>query len=385
MIKFFENSTDIIYCFVDNTQSYSSAWTKEIIKNISDYTISKLSYTGVSLVQSENENEMLRYAAECNYKHAVVFTTGTEFINGDSFFNNVNELTNTDYFIYGHILDRKDAYYELHHQSYLINIEKYKLLGMPTVGKTELGNPFITFIPVRSEENIHDDYTPLWISNSSNTQQYSHRLHGWNIISQALTHGYNINAWPETVRQNKIHYYPENSNLFNENIIKIYKKYNHCQDTFVHTSGTDELNELHGFKQIVTTASGNWWEKYATDDTEVILYDYNQASLDYWKEHTSHNNVKFIKCDILTDNLLDYVSDLPSTLINLSNIFMYEGTVALQNLETRVSREQFYMNNIQHAKLLITGNAAAGFTNKNYYNMEDLIKPTWHIGDWNEK
>lgn len=383
MINFFENNKDILYCFVDNTNSYDSAWTKEVIKNISDYTISNLYHKGLSLVQSENEDEMLQYAAAQGYKHALVFSTGTEFIDGDNFFMTVSNLSTTDYFIYGHILDRKEAYYELHHQCYLINIEKYIALGLPSIGGVMLGHSDNFVEPVRSVDNLHDDYTPLWIKQGKSFKKYHHKLHGWNIINKGLAYGYSIDAWSKDARQQKIHYYPENIKLFNENINQIYKKYNYCQTTFVHTTGTEDIYNLAEYKQIVTPASSDWWKQFAQSDTEIILYDYNLQSLEYWKNNTKDYNVTYVHCNLLTDNLLEYINDVDSTFVNLSNIFSYEGTVALYSLEHRLSRENYYLNNLKKATVVITGSASAGFINKKGATIRDLKKPTWHIGEWN--
>lgn len=383
MIKFFENNNDTLYCFVDNTNEYKSSWIKDIIKNISDYTISNLWSKKLSLVQSENEDEMLNYAANNGYKNALVFSTGTEFINGNSFFSNVAELTKSDYFIYGHILDRKDAFYELHHQCYLINIEKYIKLNRPKIGITSLGSTAKFNKPITSISTIHDDYTPRWIKKGNSRKLYNHKLHGWNIIAAGLEANYTINAWPEEARANKMHYYPESSELANTNLLKIYKKINYCQSSFVHKSGTDSIDDAYSFKTIVTPASNNWWEKFVTDNTEIVLYDYNQESLDYWQTITKHRNIRYINCNLLTENLLDYIEDNDQTLINLSNIFCYEGSAALYSLEYRLFRENFYRKSVKYAKLVITGNAAAGFADSFPCNIRDLKKPTWHISEWN--
>ena len=49
------------------------------------------------------------------YDYAVVFTPDTEF-QGESFFKHLHKLIEQDFYIAGHILDRKDGYYELHEQ-----------------------------------------------------------------------------------------------------------------------------------------------------------------------------------------------------------------------------------------------------------------------------
>jgi hypothetical protein len=394
VIEFKSKSNPIAFCFIDNTSQYDSAWTRELIKNLSDYTISNLSMKGYNVYQSENEDSALSRVTELGYEYALVFSTGTEFINGDNFFKEIESLINTDFYIYGHILDRGDSYYELHHQCYLINLKKYRELGCPEIGKIELGKSHRQISPNRSIENIHDDYTPLWINPGKYDQIYSHKLHGWNIISKILEAGGFITAFDDRVRNNKKHYYPENQKEFLKHISWAYHRYRYCATEFVHTDNT-EIIECYdnNYDQIITPASSSWFVKYIKKDrpTTVVYYDYNQKSLDYWKSNApSLDNVDyiFIKIDLLGNYNSDQIIINPEkkTLINLSNIFCYEGTAMFSSLEYRLQKEKEIINMIpDHWTVVSSINSTQGFSTDYNVKITQLIKPTWHFGsDWNE-
>ena len=378
----------IAFCFIDNTHTYQSAWSTELIKNLSDFCISNIVNKGYDIFQSQNEDAALKHAVSQGYKHAVVFSTGTEFINGDSFFKQIEELTKTEYAIYGHILDRGDAYYELHHQCYLINLEVYKQLNYPKVGNTELGNSHSKYMPIRSESNIHDDYTPLWITQGNVLSQYQHKLHGWNIVSVMLDHNHKIFTFDESIRIHKKHYYPENQTEFLKHVSWAYSRYNYCANEFVHLKNTEHFSTDKKYKQIITPASGDWFIDYIDTNSHctVVLYDYNQKSLDYWKDNVPKvDNVsyEFLKIDLLGINNKSLITNQePNTLLNLSNIFCYEGTAMFSSLEYRLQKEQELLEIIpKEWSVAFSSRSALGFS-KESNSINDLKKPTWHITDW---
>jgi hypothetical protein len=327
-----------------------------------------------TIYQWIDEDALLRHACNKGHKWAVVFSTGTEFINGDAFFDAVQSMIKKDFFIAGHVLDRSDAYYELHHQCYLINLEKYKELGWPVVGEQELGSKHIQYIPERSDDNIHDDYTPLTVNYGNYTrEEYQHKCHGWNILSIAFDNKETVLVFNETVRSNKKHFYPESPKDFYKNLSWAYYRLNYCHTTFVHTSNTEIIElPVRQYKQIVTPASGVWFTDYLAPGANVIMYDYNKASLDYWQGQRPE--YKFVQCDLLGEsNLLDYIdTSIPDTFINLSNIFNYEGTVFFHSLAYRKYKETELVNRIKS----ILPSATINFSMQS--DLFDVV-PTWHL------
>ena len=363
---------DIVFCFVDNTRQYKQD-IRSLIINQADGVLATLHLKGYTVLQWIDEDELLMQAADLKYKYAVVFSTGTEFINGNSFFKNLKDLIKQDFFLAGHVLDRDDAYYELHHQCYVVNLDYYIEIGKPKVGQQQLGQKHSQIIPQRSNDNYHDDYTPIYVSHGQNTKVYNHKCHGWNILSVGLENQLPVIIFDNNLRSSKKHFYPESSENFYKHLSWAYERLYYCREKFVHTSNTEEINLPNKiYKQIVTPASGIWFKNYSDDNTRIVMYDYNQSSLDYWKNQ--YPNYKFVLCDLLVDNnLLDYIDpNIEDTIINLSNIFNYEGTYFFYSFNYRLEKEKDLTNKI----LKLSPNAEIyksmpiKFTN---------IIPSWHL------
>lgn len=321
--------SNIVFCMVDNTRNYHPD-IRSLIKNQADHVLANVYNKGYKVLQWIDEDELLDEASKTNSKYALVFSTGTEFINGSNFFDSLENIIEKDFFLAGHILDRGDAYYELHHQCYLINLVYYKLLGKPKIGKQELGSKHQSRKPWRSLDNWHDDYTPKQISSGNEEIDYSHKCHGWNILRIAFENDFSVIVFDNSIRQNKIYLYPESENDFYKQLSWEYQRLNFCREEFIHTFGTENVEIKDTYQQIITPASSDWFINYVDNPGRIIYYDYNEKSLNYWKEnHPKLNGVEFVfvNCDLLggTD-FLDYVDKDKKTFVNLSNIFNYEGT-----------------------------------------------------------
>ena len=407
IVNFYQqtNQKNIVFCCVDITDNACDNWASEIIKNQSDYTISNIYNKGYKVIQGKNEDKLLHESCK-HYDYGLVFATGTEFINGDTCFKEFEKECLEDFFIKGHILDRQDAYYELHHQCYLINLKIYKKLGKPKIGKQILGSRHTQTNPYRSNKNIHDDYTPIWIEPGSVQRTFQHKCHGWNIIKTALDNNYSLKAFDNNIRQNKFYLYPEYEKDFYKHLNQVAYKECYCENEHIHTQNTEWQNQkINDLVQIVSPASGEWYLSCISksDKVKIILYDYNEKSLKYWQENvTKLPNVDyiFLKTNLLHDwnTLSSYIdqNNQQNTLINLSNIFCYEGTCNFNNLKLRICAENQIINKLKntvpYSWLNFASRSAAGFmppTNlikrcidTDVIEIENLVKPTWHNNDW---
>ena len=393
----------IAFCCVDTIHTYTSQWTREIMKNISDYNISNISDKGYTVFVSQYEDKMLSDVSDLGFTHAVVYSTGTEFINGEECFTAFKSLCEKDFFLAGHILDRKDAYYELHSQCYVVNLTRYNEFRKPTVGKQQLGKSHKQVEPLRSTDNIHDDYTPTWIRSGNTVKDYMHQAHGWNILKTAFDNKVEVLVFDSSIRDNKKHYYPESPEDFKQHSQWLYYRQTVCQNNFIHTTSNEYPPDLkEKFTQVFSPASGSWWKDYlAEGPVDVVLYDYNQRALDYWKEHApAFDNVtyQFVLLDLLSIevDVSLYLKKNKKTLINLSNIFCYEGTSAFAPLTHRLYMENHLIKNIQmhfpDCYLYFCGRTATGFIDLKYlglakdfetYELFQLTVPSWHqAGDW---
>lgn len=366
----------ISFVIHDDTKTYANENIKNTIINIADYTASNLMAKGYKVTISEDIDDVMQEQRLFDY--CVVISPGTEFINGSSFFDALEELIKTDFFVAGHILDRTmhNAFYELHRQCYVINIKHWMKAGMPKVGSEERNMPHSFIEPIRSKDNYHDDYTPTSVSKGTEKKTYEKLQHGWQILNKAFELDLPVVVFDETIRSSKKHYYPESEKDFIEHSKYIEHKFNYCKEEFVHTDNTEWSTGDYGeYQQVVIPASGTLYLDLVNEGT-VIFYDYNQKSLDYWSENCPRKenvNYKFVKTNLLEDlNLLDHIDPKLKTFINLSNVFCYEGTVAKYSLRKRISAQNNLVSTLEKHIDDVTFN----FTHK--ADRRVLLKATWH-------
>jgi hypothetical protein len=374
----------IAYCIIDRTNTYSSNWIKSLMINQADYTVTNIVSKGYKVFWETNEERVLKQVENLGYQYAVVFSTGTEFVNGDDFFVNIEKQTLTEFFIAGHVLDRIDAYYELHQQCYVINLKIYAELGYPVIGNLEPGRQHTEVEPLRSIETFHDAHTPLWVSQGTTEKMYQHCCHGWNILRIAFENNLSVQVFDSDIRDSKRHFYPENPSEFYKHLPWAYKRQDFCQTEFVHTESTDTaLPKLTNILQVFTPASGTAWINLIskTEPVSVVFYDYSDKALDYWSLHApilDNVTYSFVKVNLLHDDVSidQYLNtSIKDTFINLSNVFAYEGTAFFNSLTYRSIREQHLIDNIKqtfpNAVIYQSVTANTGF---------DKIPP-WHTYD----
>ena len=295
---------NIVFILESNFHAIKNNSAKELIQNIAEYQIGNLNTMGYDVLVSISEDTTLSKIAD-KYDYAVVFTPDTEF-QGESFFKHLQKLIKQDFYIAGHILDRKEGYYELHEQCYVINLKKHKEYELPEIGELKRDSEHFTTEPIRSDENFHDDYTPLWVKPGNESKTYQHKWHGWNIIRVALDNKEKIIVFDEDLRISKKCYYAVHETDFNENSKQIFKKYNQSANRLFYPINTEELQSVQTgiIKQLITPASGFNWLKYLDkhgydQDTEVVFYDYNPNALYYMeqtiKEFDGGDYHKFLK------------------------------------------------------------------------------------------
>jgi hypothetical protein len=407
----FKSSTksSVAFCLVDRTASIQSEWAKEIIKNISDFVISNIFHKKYDLYQGLDEDQLIRHVAQLGYKHAVVFSTGTEFIDGDSFFKNLEKIIKQDFFICGHVLDRKDAYYELHQQCYILNLELYKKINQPDVGNQQLGFSHKQTKPGRSTTNHHDDYTPKEVFKGKSKKLYNHACHGWNILKAGFEKNFPIIIFNEEFRNSKKHYYPESNIDFLKSTQWIYFRERYCALEMIHIRNTEQSFKIENLLDaIVIPASGTLWFDWLDPKvkSKVVFYDYNLNAIDYWKKHApKKKNIKYeyIHSDLLADqtSFLNLIRQIPTDknrlMISLSNIFCYEGTIALSPMSYRLYKENQLLEAIKdispESYITFSSRASAGFIDAPCQGrarefesipLSLLKKPTWRFNqEWN--
>lgn len=442
MVKFNtpSGSSDIVFIFLDKINQCQTKWTAELVRNLSDYVLSKINNHGFNVIQGIDEDAMLQ-AASREYSHAVVLSTGTEFVNGDEFFNELElaVYSDIDFFLMGHIPDRDDGYYELHDQCYIINLNTYKNLGCPEVGKFAYYSSHVQIAPQRSAENIHDDYTPTWVATGDKEKTYKHKWHGWNILSVAFANNKLVKPFAEEFRKNKRYYYPNYEPAFINACTYLYGKQSVAAQTLFYPYNTEKSVDLDfqgPLQQLVIQASGLQFVEYLikhgyNENTVVRFVDYNLFALEcmyaitqHWDgEHymdfvRGHINTRYgfakssqrdnwitltgavqtvdanvwnhirntVKFEFSHEDLVlnkglsanDWLDNVPNTIVHLSHIFNYDPAAPFVPLRHRVYNEKLLLDKIKK----YIPEAHIVMINKAQDIYKDQL-PSWHQdGEW---
>ena len=432
-----ESNSTAFVC-IDITPKIEDHSIRSIIKNLSDYTLHNLIDHGYDVYITRNNIDSVLRDISNTYKHAVVYTNDTEF-EGGSFFVNLENLLRKDFFIAGHILDRDEAYYELHDQCFVVNFENYKKLGSIDIGEWSLNTAHTQIQPHRSNENHHHDHTPISISPGDTSREYLHQCFGHNWISRGLAWDMKFEIFDDSIRNCKRNYYAKYADEFHKNFSHYYKKNNYAMTRLFYPANTETVIEpqVKELKQIIIPASGLNFLLYLEkcgfeENAEVVFYDYNLHSLnmmkriieefdgnDYYdfvsqnctgfissqEEIQSHwNSVKHLwrlsKKITYRYEHIDIMYDLPkniknsNTILHLSNVFAYEPTAAFRSLSHRIMRRNQIFKELQKThndvNIIVSAYPEQAFTKSHAQSMivKDLKQIELHTIDvavWNSE
>jgi hypothetical protein len=323
--KINNTNDNIVCCIVDTLHQYNDPWIKELIKNNADWELSTMTGKGFDVIVGNDEDEILKVASSL-YSHAIVFSMGTILAGNVSFFDLIRKKCSSDFFLMGHVLDRKDGYYELHEQCYIINLKHYKELECLPIGKTEYFSFHEQIEPNRSVLNFHDDYTPVEVSSGSISKQYIHKRHGWNILSAGFKNNLKIIPFTEDIRNSKRYFYPDDEEKIKNQSI-FYLEMNVASRNWINPFGTSEIfpskNLTDNLSNLVTPCNGLDWIKYLLtfgfdNKTRVRFVDYNILFLEFTKNLILWDGKDYIE-------FLDSFGNEKNSYLGLSNNTWYSS------------------------------------------------------------
>lgn len=379
------------YCvvFINDIDNGIDRQVKRIVLNLFHYWMIEYSYQVKIKIFTYYESA-LEFASEYNYEHLIIIDIGNDLEIKGQFLQELDQFLNEKDVLVGHILDKKERYYELHRQCFYINTVIWKKIGRPKIG--HVANSKLCVMPNRSTQNHHDDYTPYFIEPSEYKKKYTNLKFGHNLIHEFLKYGYTIRSFDTNVRNSKFYIYPRDKNN------KVSRYLDIIDNKKIYFYNTEKINfeilKNLNLSRFATVASGLnhliiLKNSKITDDFKLCFFDYNDVSLSFFKdlyknwdgkdykdfvystkslEHikfsfddnlwnnficnfkTKENfvsffndiskliNIEYVKIDIMTDNLdffQNFFQGSADKLFWLSNIFHYKPTAIKHSLIKR--------------------------------------------------
>lgn len=210
---------------------------------------------------SSSMDEILEWACEqTDQDYLLVLSSGTIIFESESFWRNIvlelGNIENAGVAVWGHIIDRGAVKsMGFHMQTLVLDLQKYRQYGSKNFGEwTEA--PLELKRWERSKEDVHDDYTPIYLKPEEGSVTVERGCYGWRLIDDTLRAGFELRNFNEAVRQTKIHGYPED----NFHILKDYIGKKVLTSPLPHPELEEGQNEfLFYFQRLAKEASRTVW------------------------------------------------------------------------------------------------------------------------------
>jgi len=301
--------TQIILGVYNQISNKLPAYQKRV-QGITEFGFDLLSSTGETriskIIHSNSIDNILQQAGPESQKWLAITALGHRILSRDLVETMVNFAVSKSAAVVGHILDDCPAhsnseFFSLHHQCVLIDLDQWRNIGCPAWGEYGVYQDQPLPMCVRSLENFHDDYTPLYLQPGQGTRIYSGVLkEGWNLIKSCLDAGLTVWNFDHETRRRKAHIYPEVGELehyFNDASTQVHqpsqRQYIETmqsvpQAVFVFNNepsntnlvGNRVVNHLYcvaaGFKPLEFLQ-----QRQFDSDTVVHYFDHSQPALDF--------------------------------------------------------------------------------------------------------
>ena len=188
----------------------------------------------------------------------------------------------------GHILWHPNKQYgRLHLQSMFLDLVHWRQIGQPSFGKW---TGSVT-LPEVCPDNIHDDYTPLWLKPGTDVRDVN-KAEMAEYISAVIKDGKTITNFTKVERSSKYFTYPQREEISAPLLADQQKTSNILYRR--NTSKLSDLNKtmdkiplIEKFDVIYAPAAGNvaeyLWKTHGHADTKLVVLDNNEASIK-WKD-----------------------------------------------------------------------------------------------------
>jgi hypothetical protein len=187
-------------------------------------------------------------AREQGYTKGLFIQSGTVFNDIDNFIRSIESYPHRG--LIGHIIDPLDnkEFYSLNPQCFYLDLDNF---SADLFDNKEFTSPQI----VRSDQNIHDGYTPLWIRPGNKTVTAVQNKFGQRLIAHQLSQGKIVVNWHQKLRDNKIYLYRDE---IRDQWIQTLDAYKDMAENQLWITNNQHLPKITTTK-LISPASGLFW------------------------------------------------------------------------------------------------------------------------------
>lgn len=265
------------------------------------------------------------------YEKALFVRSGTIFTDWKQWAALLNNCPHQG--LIAHIIWRKDQQPYIDDQCWFADLTQIEYEDLNTTQVTMC-------VPVRSQQNIHDDYTPLWLKPGSVATTYTATHFGQGLLAKQLNNNKVVCNWSNAARGIKFFCYPNTD--ANSQIQKAFEDYLNLAENQLWIFNNEPFN-IKNNSTLVTPGSGlHWMFNLVQPQTATVhLVDISRIQIKFCQElwdHWDGNNYGAFCCNFIKDNQLKhYELDQPN-LTDIERLKLKNLTRLLQHINDRFTK-----------------------------------------------
>ena len=257
--------------------------------------------TGQTIFVCDNWTAGFVWAKDHNYTQALFVKSGTMITDWNKWKNLVNSYPHKG--LIGHLIWHPEQDLHLDDQCWFLNIQDFD--------EGDFARTTVTYPqPQRSDQNLHDDYTPLWIAPSKVMTSHLVTKFGQGLIAKQLQNNRSVVNWNNSARDLKFFLYKELN-------LEVFKDYKNIAENQLWIFNNEPVSVVKK-KTLLTPGSGLYWILNIVESItqEIQIVDISQIQIKFcqalWNTWDGIDYGNFVWDFIAQNKLVHYELDNPA-------------------------------------------------------------------------
>lgn len=251
------------------------------------------------IITCESWIEGFNIARNRGFTHALFVKSGTVFRDWEKWCELINKYPHQG--LVGHIIWHPGHHPYLDDQCWFMNLAKFTESDF---NSDTIQQP----IPMRSKNDLHDDYTPLWLRPTDSTETFASTAFGQGLIAQQLNNNRSVVNWNNAARDIKKFAYK------NEDVLIWFSEYIGLAETQLWVFNNEPIT-VSASRYLVAPGSGLYWmlHKCHPEVEAIDIVDISKTQIDFCnhvqKNWDGSDYGQFVWDYITKHNLIHYELD----------------------------------------------------------------------------
>lgn len=261
------------------------------------------------------------------YKKALFVRNGTLFVDWKQWTALIDNYPHQG--LIAHVIWHKDQRPYINDQCWFAELDQFESSDLNSTQVT-------TCVPVRSEQNIHDDYTPVWLKPGSVVDTYSVTHFGQGLLAKQLNNNKIVCNWSNAARSIKFFCYSNKDSA--SQIQTVFKDYLELAENQLWIFNNESFT-IKDYPTLVTPGSGLHWmfNLIQQQTTTVHIVDISQTQVKFcqelWDTWDGNNYGEFCYNFIKNNHLKHYELD-QANLTDIERLKLKSPTRLIEYINT---------------------------------------------------